>query len=115
MIQCLAVDWSHDTAPPLAELSRLSSSNLGAEGLLLCLSPRTYRLFPQLEGWAREEGFRLGLWLQNESVKPERKADWVLTGTGSDSVLTFQGELQEFSLAAHPGELVSPKRTAQGT
>ncbi len=115
MIRCLAIDWSHDSAPPLAELFRLSSSDLGAESLLLCLSPRTYRLFPQLEGWARDEGFKLGIWIQAEGEEAERKADWVLKGSGPDSGLTFQGEPEDFSLATHPGELVSPKRTAQGT
>ena len=115
MIHCLAIDWSHDTAPPLADLFRLSSSDLGARSLLLCLSPRTYRLFPQLEGWARDEGFKIGIWILAEGEEAERKADWALRGSGSDSVLTFQGEPKDFSLATHPGELVPPKRTAQGT
>lgn len=115
VIQCLAIDWSHDSAPPLAELFRLASSQIGEGGLLLCLSPRTFRLFPQLETWAREEGFLLGLWLADPSTEPERKSDWILVGEEKNALLTYKEEPQEFTLATHPGELVTPRRTAQGT
>lgn len=114
MIRCLALDWSHDVTPPLADLFRLSASLVGEESLLLCLSPRTWRIFPQLEAWAREEGLQIGIWLAETDDSPERKSDWVLTGCLKPE-LTFRGESQDFVLATHPGEFFPSKRTALGT
>lgn len=115
MVKCLAVDWGHDSSLPLAELFRLSSLSKGDGSLLVCMTPRTFRLFPQLEGWAREEGFLVGLWLKSPNEEADRKSDWLLSSFEKAASLTFKGELQECEICTQPSELLTARRTVQGT
>lgn len=102
VIYCLALDWGSGAPISLAELFRVTKAVGRGEDLVLCLTPRTRRLFPQLSIWAEEEGFSEGLWLIDPSLMEEPAEPLVLIGDPPAKFIK-QGAETAFQLVLLPG------------